>query len=295
MKAAQESIAPRLLAWHAKSGRHDLPWQQDRSARQAEVRQAAAAADLAERTFRRERELVATGASTAQQLDETRSARDQAASMHARARDLLGRAEAEKAAIEVARRDLEVRRQRRELAAAQLAELRVTLAKYTIRAPAVPAIVQTQFVWPGELAQPGTPVLSVLDPTDKYVQIYVPVADAGRMRVGQPVSIELDSEPGRRVRGEVSFIADQANFTPEKIETRADSLGRFSVKCCPGRNSRGCGRDGVGTCTSRSRRNGLVHPSSLSSGEASCGEAVLRLIRSKPWFPSPQSLRWERI
>jgi A/G-specific adenine glycosylase len=24
----QESIAPRLLAWHAKAGRHDLPWQQ---------------------------------------------------------------------------------------------------------------------------------------------------------------------------------------------------------------------------------------------------------------------------
>jgi A/G-specific adenine glycosylase len=32
MKATQELIAPRLLAWHVKSGRHDLPWQQDRSA-----------------------------------------------------------------------------------------------------------------------------------------------------------------------------------------------------------------------------------------------------------------------
>jgi A/G-specific adenine glycosylase len=30
MKAPQP-IAPRLLAWHAKSGRHDLPWQTDRS------------------------------------------------------------------------------------------------------------------------------------------------------------------------------------------------------------------------------------------------------------------------
>jgi A/G-specific adenine glycosylase len=26
------TIAPRLLAWHAEAGRHDLPWQQDRSA-----------------------------------------------------------------------------------------------------------------------------------------------------------------------------------------------------------------------------------------------------------------------
>jgi A/G-specific adenine glycosylase len=32
VRTARESIAPRLLAWHAKSGRHGLPWQQDRSA-----------------------------------------------------------------------------------------------------------------------------------------------------------------------------------------------------------------------------------------------------------------------
>jgi A/G-specific adenine glycosylase len=32
MKAGQKLIAPRLLAWHSESGRHDLPWQQDRSA-----------------------------------------------------------------------------------------------------------------------------------------------------------------------------------------------------------------------------------------------------------------------
>ena len=32
MTARTSRIAPRLLAWHAKSGRHDLPWQKDRSA-----------------------------------------------------------------------------------------------------------------------------------------------------------------------------------------------------------------------------------------------------------------------
>ena len=87
-------------------------------------------------------------------------------------------------------------------------------------------MVQTQFIWPGELAQPGTAILSVLDPQDKYVQIYVPVADLPRVRVGQRVEIELDSQPGRRVPGEVSFVADKANFTPEKIETRSDRMGQ---------------------------------------------------------------------
>ena len=58
------------------------------------------------------------------------------------------------------------------------------------------------------------------------MQVYVPVADTDRFRVGRKVEIELDSEPGHRVPGEVSFVADTANFTPEKIETRSDRLGQ---------------------------------------------------------------------
>ena len=99
-------------------------------------------------------------------------------------------------------------------------------ARHDVRAPPTETTVQAQLLWPGELAQPGTPVLSVLDPRDKYVQIYVPVADVDRVRVGARVEIELDSAPGRRVPGEVAFVADQANFTPEKIETRDDRLGQ---------------------------------------------------------------------
>ena len=117
-------------------------------------------------------------------------------------------------------------RQQRAQAAAQLAELEVTAAKFHILAPQVPTVVQTQLIWPGELAQAGTPIVSVLDPTDKYVQVYVPVTDTARVRVGTRVEIELDSEPGHRVPGEVTFVADAASFTPEKIETRSDRLGQ---------------------------------------------------------------------
>jgi multidrug resistance efflux pump len=201
-------------------------WTRDVGAHRAEVRQAESTADLAGRTFRREQELAATGASTAQALDDARARRDDAAGGLDRAHDVLARTEAEEGRVAVARLELAVMRQRRELLVAQLAELEVTLAKYTIHAPAVPTVVQTQLIWPGELAQPGTGVLSVLDPLDKYVQVYVPVADVDRLRVGRKVEIELDSAPGKRVRGEVSFVADQANFTPEKIETRSDRMGQ---------------------------------------------------------------------
>ena len=201
-------------------------WQRDLSARQAELHQAESAADLAERTFVREQGLVKTGASTAQLLDDNRARRDQARSALDRAREVLARTEAEERSIAVARHELDSLRQRRDLTEAQLAELQVTESKYIVRSPGVATVVQTQFIWPGELAQPGTAIVSVLDPADKYVQIYVPVTDVARFRLGQPVEIELDSQPGNRVPGEVSFIADKANFTPEKIETRSDRMGQ---------------------------------------------------------------------
>jgi HlyD family secretion protein len=209
----------------------EATWPRDLDARRADVRLAASAAALAQRSFDREQDLVKTGASTVQQLDDARAAKDQAASTLDRARQMLARTEAEERSIALARHELAQLRERRELLLAELAELEVTRSKYDIHAPAVATVVQTQFIWPGELAQPGTPVLGVLDPLDKYVRVYVPVAELGRLPVGQRVEIELDSEPGRRVPGEVSFVADQANFTPEKIETRRDRLGQvYRVK-----------------------------------------------------------------
>jgi HlyD family secretion protein len=201
-------------------------WIRERDAMAADVRQAEAAAALAERTYAREAELARTGASTRQLLDDQRSARDQARSALQRARELLGRANAEERQIALARHQLEVLREQRAVAAAQLDELVVLRSKFTIHAPAVPTVVQTQLVWPGELAQGGTPIAAVLDPKDTYVQLYVPVADVAEFRLGRRVEVELDSRPGQRLPGRVSFVADQANFTPEKIETRDDRLGQ---------------------------------------------------------------------
>jgi HlyD family secretion protein len=201
-------------------------WSRDVGAQRAELARADADARLASRTYERQVSLVDSGVSTQQLLDDAHARNDLAKSAVVRAREQLARAKAQEGSIAVARRQLEVLRQQLELSRTQLGELEVLQAKYTIRAPSVATVVQSQLLWPGELAQPGTPVLSVLDPRDKYVQIYVPVGDSARVRVGTRVEIELDSQPGTRVPGEVSFVADQTNFTPEKIETRSDRVGQ---------------------------------------------------------------------
>jgi HlyD family secretion protein len=229
LKSKQEELAVLDSEMRTQTERIVLvetTWKRDVSTRQAEVQQAQSAADLAERTFEREQGLVKTGASTAQLLDDNRARRDQARAALERAREMLARTQAEEHSIAVARHELESLRQRHDLAEAQLAELQVTQSKYVIRSPGVATVMQTQFIWPGELAQPGTAIVAVIDPADKYVQIYVPVADVGRLHLGDRVEIELDSQPGHRVPGEVSFIADKANFTPEKIETRSDRMGQ---------------------------------------------------------------------
>lgn len=204
----------------------DETWAEERSASEAELRRAVADLELAERTAKREEGLAARGAATTQSLDEARARLVAAQSARDRASHMLERTKAEEASVAAARAAAEVLRAQRALAESQLAELEVTHAKFAIRAPDVATVVQTQLLWPGELAQPGTPILSVLDPNDKYVQIYVPVPDLERFRVGARVRIELDSAPGRRFAGEVSFVADRASFTPEKIETRADRVGQ---------------------------------------------------------------------
>ncbi|MFI5394552.1 MAG: HlyD family secretion protein [Candidatus Binatia bacterium] len=234
IKSKQEELAVLDADMRTQSERIELTqstWQRDLNARRADVSQAEAAATLAERTLAREQELVKTGTSTPQVLDDNRSRRDQARSALERTREMLARGEAEERTVSLAMHELASMREKHELVLAQLAELQVTQSKYVLRSPATTTVMQTQFIWPGELAQPGTAIVAVLDPIDKYVQIYVPVADVGRLQIGQRVGIELDSQPGKRIPGNVSFIADRANFTPEKIETRSDRMGQvYRVK-----------------------------------------------------------------
>ena len=201
-------------------------WERGLAARRAEVRAAESDFGLAEKNLKREQALVATGASTRQLLDDTEARRTQLRSRLDQAREMLAQFEAQGRDVEVAKSVLASLEERRKLLDAQVEELEVTKSKYVIRSPEVPTRVQTQYVWPGELAQPGTAILAMLDPRDKYVQIYVPVADAATIRVGQRVEIELDGRPGERTPGEIAFIADKASFTPEKIETRDDRLGQ---------------------------------------------------------------------
>lgn len=115
--------------------------------------------------------------------------------------------------------DVQVKQSVADAAQQQLAQAQ--LSKLTLRAPSG-GIVQKRLVHAGEVVVPGTPILTVADPTDVKLTLYVPEADLGRVFVGQPVGLRADAFGDRQFDGRVSTIASRAEFTPRNIQTQHD-------------------------------------------------------------------------
>ena len=101
---------------------------------------------------------------------------------------------------------------------AQAAFLRAQLADATLIAP-TEAIVRTRLMEPGEMASPQRPVFSLAVINPKWIRAYVAEADLGKLRMGMPASIAIDSFPGHRFKGWVGFVSPVAEFTPKNVET----------------------------------------------------------------------------
>jgi HlyD family secretion protein len=101
---------------------------------------------------------------------------------------------------------------------AQAGFMRQQLADAQLVAP-TDAVVRARLMEPGEMASPQKPVfsLAVIDP--KWIRAYVAEADLGKLRMGMPASIAIDSFPDQRFHGWVGFVSPVAEFTPKNVET----------------------------------------------------------------------------
>jgi multidrug resistance efflux pump len=95
------------------------------------------------------------------------------------------------------------------------------LERLELRAP-MAGVVQKRLVHRGEVVAAGAPLLTVADPTDLKVTLYVREADLGRVFVGQAVAIQADGFPDQSFDGRVSTIATRAEFTPRNVQTQRD-------------------------------------------------------------------------
>lgn len=100
----------------------------------------------------------------------------------------------------------------------KLKEVETNIREATVRAPEA-AVVEVLNVRPGDLVQPGQPVVRVLRSADLWVKVFVPETDLGKVKPNQAVEVTIDSHPGQRFAGTVEQIANASEFTPRNVQS----------------------------------------------------------------------------
>ena len=108
-----------------------------------------------------------------------------------------------------------------EAAIANTEFLKAQLDESVLKSP-ISGRVLYRLVEPGEVLANGGKVLTVLDPLDVYMTIFLPIQQATKIRVGTDARIIIDSLENLVIPANVSFVAPRAQFTPKEVETRTE-------------------------------------------------------------------------
>jgi HlyD family secretion protein len=101
-------------------------------------------------------------------------------------------------------------------AAVKIAE--VQLGYTSVTAPR-DGVVESVITNVGQNAAPGRTLVTVIDPNDLFVRVFVPETEIGNVTVGQDATVTTDSSSDQ-VAGTVTHIASQAEFTPNNVQTK---------------------------------------------------------------------------
>lgn len=121
--------------------------------------------------------------------------------------------------------ELEVREGNLAAAEARLAEALLALERTVIRSP-VDGIVQRLLAAPGQKKllmseMPESATIALLfQPDSMQARIDIPIAEAGRVSVGQAVLVESEFFPGKTLRGQVSRIVGEADLQRNTLQVK---------------------------------------------------------------------------
>lgn len=136
-------------------------------------------------------------------------------------------------------RDLEMARSRVEQAKAKVAQAEAQVAYTRIRSP-MDGVVSDQWMYPGDMAKPDAPIVTLVDIHKIIVRAQAPEAKAAALKLGQTVEFLPQDLPGRKFVGRISVISpavDRAARTVEvwteidnvKKELRAGGYGTLAI------------------------------------------------------------------
>ncbi len=91
----------------------------------------------------------------------------------------------------------------------------------TVHSP-LDGVVLTRSIQPGEVLQPGQTALTIARLDDLKVTVYLPENQYGQIKVGDAAELRVDSFPGQVFKAAVTRIADQAEYTPQNVQTQQE-------------------------------------------------------------------------
>jgi HlyD family secretion protein len=125
--------------------------------------------------------------------------------------------------IEEARGRVRLSEAEREATKATLARAEADVGDLIITAP-FDGVVITRTAEPGQVVNPGTALLTMVDPSRLYLRGFVPEGDIGHVKPGQRAEVFLDSAPEDAIEAEVMRIDPEAMFTPENTYFQSDRV-----------------------------------------------------------------------
>ena len=175
--------------------------------RQAEVASDEAQLNFANEELRRTSTLVSKGWSTHELLDQRNQQLKSA-----------------DAALKAAMSQVDEARATVKTADARVEELQAVINDSTIKSP-VEGRLQYRLVEPGAVLPPGGKIATVIDLNDVYTTVYLPSAQAGRLKVGNDpdaARLVIDAYPDYIFPASVSFVAPESQFTPKTVEVQSE-------------------------------------------------------------------------
>jgi HlyD family secretion protein len=115
---------------------------------------------------------------------------------------------------------------------AQIREVEENMNKCLVKNP-VRGTVLEKYLEKGEVALPGKAIYKIADLSTMYLRVYVSGAQLPHVKIGQEaeVLIDKDEESNQKLKGEITWISSQAEFTPKIIQTKEERVDMvYAVK-----------------------------------------------------------------
>ncbi|MBW7983703.1 secretion protein HlyD [Enterobacillus tribolii] len=192
----------------------------------AAVDQMQAAYSYSESFLKRQQGLWANRAVSANDLENARTARNQAQANLQAAKDKL-------AQYRNGNRPQEIEQAKASLAQAQAAaaQAALNLKDAELYAPSAGTIL-TRAVEPGTMLSAGGTVFSVSLTRPVWIRAYVSETELNRTVPGTQVEVYTDGRPDKPYHGKIGFVSPTAEFTPKSVETpelRTDLVYRLRI------------------------------------------------------------------